>query len=103
MGYTNLILNDLPPWNLGSVVGTTAVVDLDVDIFPYLVRHKNADFGDQTNEEKSHNYSAMLSGNPVRSKYDLVTPDGRAASIYIETNAKRTKTAVCLVEEYDIL
>lgn len=103
MGYTNLIINHLPPWQLGAVYGTSAVAELDLDITDLLVRHRNADFGDQDIEAKSHNYSAMLSGNPVRSKYVVETPAGQIVEIYVETNADRTLTAVCLVEEYDLL
>lgn len=97
MGYT--IIN--PGLTLGNVVATTAVVELNLDIRSLLERHRYGDFGEISDEDKSHNYSAMHHGFLVRSTYTVENPAGGWVEIYVETNAARTETFLCLVEEYN--
>lgn len=104
MGYTILkpAFEDLEPQSeLGGFIGKDTVVMFEIDMYPYLRRYHCGDFGDQTIEEKSHNYSAIKNGFLIRSKYNAITLSGEHISFYIETNETRTETIVMLVHEYE--
>lgn len=89
-----------PGFPLGKVVATAAIIGLNLDIYALLDRHKYGDFGDLSDEDKSHNYSGLHHGFPIRSLYYVPTPTGTYIDIYVETNGDRTETLICLVDEY---
>lgn len=95
MGYS--IIN--PGFRLGNVVATAAIVGLNLDVYALLDRHKYGDFGDLSEEDKAHNYSAVHHGFSVRSLYYVETLTGYV-NIYVETSGDRSETFLCLVEEY---
>lgn len=96
MGYT--ILVDRFP--LGIILANSNVVELDVDMYPFLRRHHTGDWGDLSAEDKAANDHAVANGGRILSKYHAALPSGAEVSFYIVTESDRSVTTILLCEDY---
>ena len=85
-----------PRFPLGKIVSTPAVIDLGVDLKPFLHRHHCGDWGDLCEEDKQANEEALAEGFRILSCYQV----GGGKRIYIITEADRSSTCLLLPEEY---
>ena len=96
MGYTKL--EDQFP--LGIILANSNVVELDVDMYPFLRRHHTGDWGDLSAEDKAANDHAVANGGRILSKYHAALPSGGEVAFYIITESDRSVTTVLLCEDY---
>jgi len=85
-----------PLFPLGQILATPGACELDVNFFPYLLRHQHGDWGDLGEEDKAENNFSVQNGFRILSAYH--TPDG--AKFWIITEADRSATTVLLPSEY---
>lgn len=94
MGYGKL--EDQFP--LGIILATTDLVELDVDIYPFLRRPHDGAWGDLSAEDKAANDHAVKCGGTILSKYSAELPSGDQVAFYIITKGDRSVTTVVLCE-----
>jgi len=80
---------------LGQLLATQGVLNLEVHVWPLIVRHARGDWGDIHPEDRTTNDRAVRLGGRIFSAYTL--PQGR---VWIITEADRSATTVLLPEEY---
>lgn len=88
--------------NGGRLVSTPAVRDwaaeTGTNLFHYIGRHLNGDWGDLSEEDKQANDRACQEGDRLFSSY--VVDKGLGRKIWIITEADRSTTTVLFPEEY---
>ncbi|MGH2536278.1 MAG: type I restriction endonuclease subunit M [Candidatus Promineifilaceae bacterium] len=89
-----------PLFGLGLIVMTPGVAALGVDFGPYLARHVAGDWGDLDAFDVRQNVQAVQDGLRILSAYSVPAAYGRAARIWIITEADRSATTVLLPQEY---
>jgi hypothetical protein len=80
---------------LGRILFTPGVLALEIDVFKYLKRHAQGDWGDVGPEDWQKNEFSLENGFRLLSAYD--TPMGR---IWIITEKDRSATTILLPDEY---
>ena len=84
-----------PKFHLGQVSVTPGVLDLRLNLMPYIARHIKGDWGDLCPEDWQANELALTQESRLFSVYQ--TENGR---IWIITEADRRATTILLPEEY---
>ena len=86
-----------PLFPLGRIVATPGVLELGIDLAPFIRRHHCGDWGDGLcGDDKQTNEDALVAGDRLLSCY-VVGGDDR---IYIITEWDRSVTTLLLPEEY---
>ncbi len=80
---------------LGQLLATRGVLELGVELWPLIVRHARADWGDLEAEDRAANDRAMRLGGRIFSAYTV--PQGR---VWIITESDRSATTALLPDEY---
>jgi hypothetical protein len=80
---------------LGRILFTPGVLPLEIDVFKYLKRHAQGDWGAKGPEDWKENEFSLENGFRLLSLYN--TPKGR---IWIITEKDRSATTVLLSDEY---
>jgi hypothetical protein len=88
-------------FELGHVVMTLGVADLNVDVAPLLARHAHGDWGELDNFDKQQNDTAVKEGYRILSAYDVpIGGNGETERIWIITESDRSSTTVLKPSEY---
>ncbi|NHZ71960.1 MAG: hypothetical protein GWP17_02610 [Aquificales bacterium] len=94
---------------LGHVVMTAGAAALGVDFAPFLARHAQGDWGDNSSTmlttslddfDKRQNDIAVKEGYRIFSAYDVPVHASETERIWIITEADRSVTSVLLPREY---
>lgn len=88
-------------FRLGRVVATPgalqALEENNLDVWGFLTRHANGDWGSVPEEDKEENQLALQNGYRILSSYEL---NERGEKLWIITEADRSSTCLLLPEEY---
>jgi hypothetical protein len=88
-------------FELGYIVMTPGVAALGIDVGPYLVRHMQADWGDEMDRfDWQQNNQAVKEGLRILSAYNVPLKNGEKERIWIITEADRSSTTLLLPSEY---
>lgn len=103
--YLSIMLADEPDneklFDLGHVVMTPGVADLNIDIAPFLARHAQGDWGESLDSfDRQQNDIAVKEGYRILSAYEAPTGNGETERIWIITEADRSATTALLPSEY---
>ena len=102
--YLSIMLADEPDkeklFELGHVVMTPGVADLNVDVAPLLARHAHGDWGELDSFDKQQNDTAVKEGYRILSAYDVPISNGETERIWLITESDRSATSLLLPSEY---
>lgn len=86
-------------FSLGQLVMTRGIDEwakTGFDLWPYIIRHANGDWGDLGDDDKRANERALVDGSRIFSAY--VVPE--RGKIWIITESTREATTVLKPDEY---
>ena len=103
--YLSIMLADEPDkeklFELGHVVMTPGVADLNINIASFLARHVRGDWGEALDShDKQQNDIAVKEGYRILSAYNVPTGNGETTRIWVITEADRSVTTALLPSEY---
>lgn len=90
-----------PLFDLGEILVSPAVIQMNVNYGPLVRRHQHGDWGDICQEHIEDNNHALAHHEDILSQYP-VTQDGRSEILVIMTENDRSITVIFLLGEPEL-